>query len=561
MADLSIKAIITAVDRITGPIKKIAAGLRDKLGGSFKTIGGAITGAIGKLSDFAVSATKVAALGAGALALGIGVAGQSYLDNAGHLADMTSQLGIGAEALQELYYAAKLSGIGAEELDGALGTLSKGVGQAKAGTGKLYKFLEKVSPVLAKQVKAARSTEEAFALITAAIDKLPDAQRKAALATAAFGGSGQAMTRILADGTAGLDKQREAARQTGSVMSGKAVAAADDLGDSIDRLKMTAGGAAGILFGKLVPVLQPLVTQLTNWIIANRELIGQKLDGAFKAIGQALERIDWPATIQAVKDVAKFVGDLWTKVGGAGGAFKIYAGIMAVQMVPTIRAAIPVVGALISIFRVLFVTMMANPIVAVVALLIGAIALVIANWKDFEEFGAELWRTLKVLWIDGTKAIGDLWAALAAGGMQVWQDFKLGLSDLWDGIVGVFTAAWDKIGSIVERVKGAVRDVIGGARSVTDALGITDAAPTTSPMARGGGADWTRMLGPPVTLPGAGGLPGAAGAGRAEVSGGVTVRFENAPPGLRISQTTSGTPGLTVGASVGRRTMAAGIAL
>ena len=61
-----------------------------------------------------------------------------------------------------------------------------------------------------------------------------------------------------------------------------------------------------------------------------------------------------------------------------------------------------------------------------------------------------------------------------------------------------------------------------------------------------------------MAIAGVGGLmqsflpsPGAAPEGR------VTVRFENAPPGLRVTEVDSN--GLNVGASVGRRAMATGV--
>lgn len=586
-ADLKIKAIISAVDRITGPVRKIASSLRVQFGGAFKSIASSVGSAVGKLSDFALSATKYAAIGGAAIVAGLGMAGASYLENAGHLADLTTQLGISAEALQELYFVGKQAGLGAEDLDAALGTLSKGVGQAQAGTGKLLKFLMRVSPVLANQVKHAKSTEQAFDLITAAIDKLPDTQRKAALATAAFGGSGQALLRILDKGTEGLNKQREAARKSGAIMSGEAVEAADNLGDALDRLKMIAGGAAGILFSRLVPILQPLVDKLSAWIIANRELIGQKIDQAFKAIGDALDRIDWAATLKAAGEFLAWARDAWNAIGGLKGVVEAYAAILGAQLAINLgKAAVAAWNFAAAIY--------ANPVGLAVALAlayVAALVLLIAKWNQVDAVvkrvtagWADAWDVLLViltgftgpialsifllrqLWKVGAAAFDAIAKAaepVLAGLLETFSPLTSFFQSLWDGVVGIFDHAWAKIGAIVERIRGAVGGVLGAAGQVANALGFGGDSPAASggPVAAsGGGGGQGPALGAPTPLPTGAALAAATfGQAAAQVSGGVRVTFDNAPAGLRVSDTESSSPWFAVSASVGRRSLAGGV--
>lgn len=568
---IAIKAIISAVDKITAPIRKIASSVRDKLGGAFKSIGKGIGASIGKLSDWAMSATKYLAIGAAAIVAGLGAAGMAYLDNAGHLADMTAQLGISAEALQELYYAAKLAGIGSEELDGALAALSKGVGQAKAGTGRFYAFLGKVSPQLQKQVRGAKSTEEAFDLVVAAIAKLPDTQRKAALASAAFGGAGQSLIRIIGEGPEALEKLRAEFRKTGAMLSGEQVAAADELGDSLDKLKTTIGGAANAVLGELVPVLQPLVTQLTDWIAANREILKLKVEEVFSAIGEAIASVDWPATIKAALDFGQAMREVLDAIGGVSGALTIFGGLVAINLIAKLAFLLPILkgiwaaivflGSVVEVFAAV-TGIAAAAIVGAFALLGIAAVLVIRNWQDFVDFGAELWRTLKVLWIDGTGFIGARWDDLTKGLLAGWEAFGKGIAPLVDGVVSIFTAAWDVIGAIVDKIGGAVSSVLGAAGSVADALGFGGDAPAAGGGPARGPGGHAMALGPALAIPGGPALATAAGGGgTAQVSGGVTVRFEGAPPGLRVEETRSDTPGLAVSASVGRRSLATGGAL
>lgn len=545
-ASLAIRAVITAIDKITGPVRKIARAIRRSLGG--------IKAASAKLGEWTAMAGKAAILGAAALAVGLGVATAAYLENAGGLADLSGQLGVSVEFLQEMRYAAGLAGVGAEELDGGLEALTKGLGQARAGTGKLAGFLNKVSPALLKQVKGAKSVEEAFGLMTEAIVAVKDPARRAALATAAFGGAGPQIARVLGEGTEGLAKIRAEFRKTGAGLSGEQVAAADELGDNLDKLKLSLTGVVNVMVSRLVPILGPLVEKFTAWLQANREIVGVKVEAVFAGIAAAIDRIDWPATIAGARDLGRQLRWLWDVIGGAKGALVLYAGVLSVNLLSSVAAALPALALLKTGFLALWAVMLANPIVLVIAALVGALALVYANWGDFEEFGAELWRTLKVLWIDGVKNISELWQELARTGTQVWVDFKAGIAAVWDGIVGVFTGAWAKISGIVAQVSAA-------AASVAGFLGVS--GPAAAPVA-GPGAPLPGLpsLGPAAALPSGQTIAAAqGGAATAQVSGGVTVRFDNPPPGLRVAETRSDTPGFGVGASVGRRGMATGIQL
>lgn len=558
-APLAIKAIISAVDKITGPIRKIAGALRDKLGGAFGKLRGGVMAAAGKVSEWTLAAGKAAAVGAGVLAVGIAAATSAYLEHAGALADVSAQVGVGVEALQELRYAFGLAGVGAEEVDDALATLSKGIGQAKAGTGKLAGFLSKVSPALLRQVKAAKSNEEAFDLMFEAIARIPDPARRAALATAAFGGGGAKLARIAGEGTEGLAKLREEFRQIGGGLSAEQVAAADDLGDNLDKLKLGLTGVANLLIGRLVPVLGPLVDKARDWLAANRDLVATKIDEMVRGLADWLGRIDWQAVLDGAREFAGTLRWLWDVIGGVKGAIGIWAGMLTINMLGAISTAMPAISALGGAFSSLWAVMLANPIALVIAALVGSIALVIYSWEDFEEFGAELWRTLKVLWIDGVKAISELWAELSRTGLAAWIDFKAGIASIWDGIVGVFTSAWDTIAGIVGKVQGAVSTVIDGAGKVAGFLGLTgDVSQTPLGLALGPNVP---APGPAAALPSGQALAAATSAGPAQVSGGVTVRFENPPAGLRVAETRSDTPGFAVGASTGRRGLAAGVPL
>ena len=65
----------------------------------------------------------------------------------------------------------------------------------------------------------------------------------------------------------------------GGEMSGPALAAADEFQVHLLLLQTAVGGLKNSIGSALIPVLQPLVDQLTDWISANRELIATKVAG------------------------------------------------------------------------------------------------------------------------------------------------------------------------------------------------------------------------------------------------------------------------------------------
>lgn len=561
--NLEIKAIIAAVDKITGPIRKISASIRTHLGGSFKSLAKGVGAAAGKIREWTGVALKAAAVGAAALVGAAVAATNAYLEQAGALADLSGQLGVSVEFLQELRYAAGLAGVGAEELDGGMQALAKSVGQAKAGTGKLAGYLKRTSPELLRQVKGAKSVEQAFDLMAGAIARTKDPTKRAALATAAFGGQGPKIARMLGEGTEGLERLRAEFRKTGAGLSTADVEAADELGDSLDTLKLSIMGVGVKVLSDLLPALRPVVKELTAWIQANRGMLASKLEKFLADVGEAVRRIDWQKLIADALELAKVAAGLFDKLGGLKTIAALVAGSFAVKLGGGIWTAIGAFKAVaVGIAAVAGVTVGTVALIAgAIALLIGAVALVIANWEDFEEFGAELWRTMRQLWADGSAAVVEFLEELWRTMRQGWADFYVWLEGIWTGIVGVFRWASDLISPIIDRVLQGVDIVAGGARKLGGLLGLGDDEDGAAPAPGRAPAPLPRVPdGAPLKLPSGPALALAAGGGApAQLSGGVTVKFENPPPGMRVSEARSNTPGVAVSASVGRRSLANGV--
>lgn len=277
----SIAVVLNGVDKasavVVGAIRRI-----DKAASGVQKIGkaaGSVLSTIGKVGAVA----GVAGAAVGKLVL-------DYADRASELHDLAAQLGLSVETLQELRYAATIAGTGVESLDAGMVVFSKNVGLARGGTGKLNALLSKFAPTVLEQVKAAKDNGEALDIMFRAMAAVEDPAKRAAIATAAFGGAGGDMTRMVADGTAALAKLRAEARETGLITQADADAA-DEFGDNVDRLKKSVMGVVNAIGARLLPILEPLILRARNWVVANRDLIATRVTAFIEKIGDGLKKV------------------------------------------------------------------------------------------------------------------------------------------------------------------------------------------------------------------------------------------------------------------------------
>lgn len=279
----------------------------------------------------------------GAVVAGVGVhVIKGWIDDFDKLGDTADRLGVTAQALAEFRHAGKMSGVEVGEMDSALGSFNVNLGKAHAGTGKLASFLGRVSPKLLAQVKAAKSSEEAFGLLADATTMLSKHEDKAALAQAAFGGSGEALLPLLAKGSAGIEELRARYAKVAPNM-GKAAAAAGQVDDAFNTLNAGWEGTKATLLMHLSPAIKDVATQLSTWL-SNPET-QQKIADWAKDFGEKLPgRIK--ALVDAIKEIGAAIKPVWDMIGGAKGALELFA---AVKLAP-LAASLASVAA--SLFRV-----------------------------------------------------------------------------------------------------------------------------------------------------------------------------------------------------------------
>lgn len=181
---------------------------------------------------------RKAALGVGAAVAGVGaafaVAVNKTLNFADEIAKTADKVGFTTSALQSFRVATDLAGISQEQLDTALGAMSKRIGELRAGTGALNTFLNKTDKAFADQLKSTTDNEEAFRLLIGRIQGMKNAQDKAALSAAAFSRSaGIALSKLT---LAELDEGIAKARELGIVIDEKLIRGAEGIKDKFELL-------------------------------------------------------------------------------------------------------------------------------------------------------------------------------------------------------------------------------------------------------------------------------------------------------------------------------------
>jgi DNA repair exonuclease SbcCD ATPase subunit len=202
-----------------------------------------------------------AAIGAGIAA--VAAMTQKTAEMGDQFAKSSRQVGITAEAFQELEYAAKMSGV--NDLKGHLEKLNKTMIDVKGGSGNLTKYLKDNNKELLEQVRNSKSNEESFNLLVNAIKEAPTQLEKSELAMAAFGKSGNEMILMAEGGVEGLSALREEARKYG-VISNEAAAQSEAYLDAQARLKAALTGVQTELTSKLLPGITQTISKVADFI-------------------------------------------------------------------------------------------------------------------------------------------------------------------------------------------------------------------------------------------------------------------------------------------------------
>ena len=233
--------------------KDLASKTLESLSYKFKKFDGAIKSVQSAAGNVARSARGIVTLFGGVATAGV-AAINKMATQADDLQTMANVVGMNVEAYQKLRYAAEQNDVSTEGFDKSVKMLSKSMGELRAGTGSLYTKLKRTNPALLKQLRGAKDNESAFRLMMEAINKAGTAQKKAYLATAAFGKSGQELISLANAGADSMARFEKEAESFGLVSEdgGKA---ADEWGRAVVRVRKALEGVGYTILNQVLPAL------------------------------------------------------------------------------------------------------------------------------------------------------------------------------------------------------------------------------------------------------------------------------------------------------------------
>lgn len=444
MPDFAVSTAFTAQDRVTKAFGSMGRGA-DKFGKkSTKAFRQASRAGGGLLSKLGSLRTMVAGVGT-VLATGFAARAVNRIASIGDEAAKTGrQIGITAEALQELRFAADRQGVTSEVLTKSLQLLNRNIGDLKAGQGTLTTMLNRTNPALAKQLKNVKTNEEAFGIFIKEINKLPTQMEKAALAQAAFGRGGQDILKLAEAGTIGIKALREEARKYGGIVSNEAAAGSEKYVDALTNLKATLKGVTITLVTGVVPALTKTIQSFADFLVKNRAIIALRFQQSIDLMKQAFVKIK-----PVIKAVFKIISALLPVIEAflpimpvlVGGWIAYGVALKAVAIAQAIAGFIKFIGVLrgmVGSMGLLNVVMAANPlgiVILAITALIAAGVLLVKNWD-----------VVKAAVIKAYTAIADspfsfliapIQAVIAAGNLLIknWDVIKAAFKKTFDFVM------------------------------------------------------------------------------------------------------------------------------
>lgn len=510
MADkFQLKALITAVDKASPTFKKVRVNLKmlfhdlkkgrfDQFRGHVRLLGAEVS-KFGR--RFAGLATSVAAVGAGigATFLGLKNAVSARAEALTNLGKLRDQLGMSAVALQQWQYAAAQSNIPMDQFNVSMGFMNKNLGAMRGGAGGMAASLKKISPALSRQLQATKNSSEALDVMISALRQVPDANKRAYLATQFFGKSGAIMVNLATQSSESLEELKKRAIEMG-VVSDDAIDDAKKMQRTVVDFDRQWAILKGQFATQMIPVMQPLLEQLTTFFAKNRGQLSKLVSRIVEPLGKFFANIDFDKLASGFE----LLIDLLT------GTINLFGGLGNMMIAGFVLKGAAVVKSLLGVGQALAGLMnLAGPWGIAISAIIAVTFLLVANWDKVKKALIESWYALK----DNLRTLGGFFGQIYDGIINKWNGLVKFFKDLWEGVKQVFKESIETISNF-----GLDGFNTGAGESLVKRQAAAQAQHNT------------------------------------KVGGSIDVNFANVPSNMLVSRVKS-SGGPTINANVGRRAM------
>lgn len=396
--------------------------------------------------------TKIFAIGAGVLAPLLGAVKQ--LMSAGDALDkMSSRVGASVEFLSALSHAAQIGGTDISAMEVGIRRLQRTAYDAARGLSTATEAFADLGIEVRGADGQLKNTEQLFMESAAALSRMENNTKKAALATVIFGRAGTQLLPMLKDGSDGLVAVMEEAQKLGIVMSGEDATAAAELTDAWTRLTSVLKMAAIRIGAALAPTLTELAERITktvrpviDWIKRNGQLIVSVMKIAAIVAGVG-------AGLIALGGIIFGLGTVFSALAGIVSAVGTGLGVIASVLGAILSPVGLVIAAIVSLGGyLLYVSGAGQKALSWLGKQFSALKdTALAAWKgisdalvagDFSLAARILWLTLKMEWQRGVAWLTEKWIGFKEAFMTVATEAVYGtaktLTTAWAGM----QAAW-----------------------------------------------------------------------------------------------------------------------
>lgn len=221
------------------------------------------------------------------------------------------------------------------------------------------------------------------------------------------------------------------------------------LSSAIANCDGTAEGMANTMQDNLGGQFQILKSQLEELAISFGDLL---MPAIRSIVGWIQKFVDW---LNSMDEGTRKVIVTVALVAAAIGPVLIIVGKV-ISAVGTIMTVIPKLAGVIKVvqgaFAALNTTMLANPIVLIIAAIAALVAAFIYLWnncEEFRQFWIDLWNKIKEVAV-------AVWEALKAFFKAAWEAIKTTATTVWNAIKDFFSGLWEGIKNIFATVVNAV---------------------------------------------------------------------------------------------------------
>lgn len=166
-------------------------------------------------------------------------AARRALDYAASIKTVSQEVGVTTRELQEYRFAASEAGVSQKDLDAGLKTLTKNIGEARAGTkAQAELFRDYGISVEDSVTKRTLSAAQIFPILAEVVSKVEDPLKRVRIAGKFLGEDlGGKFQELLSKGADGLNQLRKAAYDTGIVLSNDQIQNADKAAAKLEQVK------------------------------------------------------------------------------------------------------------------------------------------------------------------------------------------------------------------------------------------------------------------------------------------------------------------------------------